>query len=72
MEMRTDKPGAGEAAAEKPLHRDRIALGMVAAVASFFMLNTMNVFAKLLSPAHSVRRWRMRKRCSSRRRFSCP
>ena len=37
-----------------PAHRDRIALGMAAAVASFFMLNTMNVFAKLLSPNHSV------------------
>ncbi len=33
---------------------DRIALGMAAAAASFLMLNTMNVFAKLLSPNHSA------------------
>src|SRR5271166_1949521 len=37
-----------------PLHRDRVALGMAASAASFFMLNTMNVFAKLLSPYHSA------------------
>ncbi len=55
MQFHPDKPGEGEVAPEnKPLHRDRIALGMAAAVASFFMLNTMNVFAKLLSPSHSV------------------
>ncbi len=55
MQLKADKPGVSEAAPQKaPAHRDRIALGMAAAVASFFMLNTMNVFAKLLSPAHSV------------------
>ncbi len=40
--------------AQQPVHRDRIALGMTAAAASFLMLNTMNVFAKLLSPHHSA------------------
>ncbi len=55
MEMKADKPGAVDAAPQtKPLHRDRIAFGMATAVASFLMLSTMNVFAKLLSPAHSV------------------
>jgi len=56
MQLKADKPKAVVAApeAKPPLHRDRIALGMSAAVASIFMLNTMNVFAKLLSPAHSV------------------
>jgi drug/metabolite transporter (DMT)-like permease len=34
--------------------RDRVALGMAASAASFFMLNTMNVFAKLLSANHSA------------------
>ncbi|MGA8768944.1 MAG: hypothetical protein WB610_00960, partial [Rhodomicrobium sp.] len=55
MQLKTDEPGVSEAAPQNaPAHRDRIALGMTAAVASFFMLNTMNVFAKLLSPNHSV------------------
>ena len=55
MQLKADKHGVREAAPQKaPAHRDRIALGMAAAVASFFMLNTMNVFAKLLSPNHSV------------------
>ncbi len=55
MQLKADKPGVSEGAPqEAPAHRDRIALGMAAAVASFFMLNTMNVFAKLLSPTHSV------------------
>src|SRR5208337_208911 len=55
MQFKPDKPGAAEAAPEtKPLHRDRIALGMAASAASIFLLNTMNVFAKLLSPTHSV------------------
>jgi len=55
MQLKADKPGVSEVAPQKaPAHRDRIALGMAAAVASFFLLNTMNVFAKLLSPAHSV------------------
>ena len=35
-------------------HADRVALGMAAAAASFFMINTMSVFAKLLSHDHSV------------------
>ena len=56
MQLKPDKPGVAEVASEAkpPLHRDRIALGMAASAASFFMLNTMNVFAKLLSPNHSV------------------
>ncbi len=55
MQLKAEKPGVSEGASQKaPAHRDRIALGMAAAVASFFMLNTMNVFAKLLSPTHSV------------------
>jgi hypothetical protein len=55
MQLKADKHRVREAAPQKaPVHRDRIALGMAAAVASFFMLNTMNVFAKLLSPNHSV------------------
>ncbi len=55
MQLKADKPDVSEAAPPKaPVHRDRIALGMAASVASFFMLNTMNVFAKLLSPTHSV------------------
>ncbi len=53
------KPDTGEtaplAAPPHPLvHRDRIGLGMAAAAAAFFMLSTMSVFAKLLSPAHSA------------------
>lgn len=35
-----------------PLHTDRIALGMAASAASVLMLNTMNMFAKLLSANH--------------------
>ena len=55
MQFKPDKRGAAEVAPEgKPLHTDRIALGMAAAAASIFLLNTMNVFAKLLSPTHSV------------------
>lgn len=56
MQLRLEKaeaqtaPLPGGAAA----HRDRIALGMASAIGSFFFLNTMNVFAKLLSAAHSV------------------
>ncbi|MGC2600693.1 MAG: DMT family transporter [Rhodomicrobium sp.] len=37
-----------------PAHLDRIALGMAASAASLFMLNTMNVFAKLLSSHHAA------------------
>lgn len=47
-------PTALAVAAPVPVHRDRVALGMAASAASFFMLNTMNVFAKLLSAHHSV------------------
>ena len=55
MQFNPDKPGAAKVAPQaKPLHTDRIALGMAASAASIFMLNTMNVFAKLLSPTHSV------------------
>lgn len=55
MQYKPDKPGERGAASEVvPLHRDRIALGIAAAVVCFFLLTTMNVFAKLLSPAHSV------------------
>jgi drug/metabolite transporter (DMT)-like permease len=55
MQFKPDTSGAAEVAPEeKPLHRDRIALGMATSAASIFMLNTMNVFAKLLSPTHSV------------------
>ncbi len=55
MQFKPDKPGASEAVAraKPPQHRDRVALGMAAAAACFFMLNTMSVFAKLLSPYHS-------------------
>ncbi|MFK8029052.1 MAG: DMT family transporter [Gammaproteobacteria bacterium] len=35
-------------------HQDRIALGMLAAVAAFFMFTVMNVAAKLLAERHSV------------------
>ena len=38
--------------AANPVHADRIGLGMAAAAASVFMLNTMNMFAKLLSAEH--------------------
>ena len=55
MQFKPDKPGALKVAPEtKPLHTDRIALGMAASAASIFLLNTMNVFAKLLSTTHSV------------------
>ena len=55
MQFKADKPEAAKVAPPKaPAHRDRIALGMAAAAASIFLLNTMNVFAKLLSPTHSV------------------
>ena len=50
--MQLDKAEMHEAA--PVLHRDRVVLGMAAATASFFFLNTMNVFAKLLSGTHSV------------------
>jgi drug/metabolite transporter (DMT)-like permease len=39
---------------EVPVHKDQVVLGMAASAASFFLLNTMNVFAKLLSVQHSV------------------
>ena len=35
-----------------PVHKDRVVYGMAASAASFLMLNTMNVFAKLLSTHH--------------------
>jgi drug/metabolite transporter (DMT)-like permease len=50
MDAESSEQGAAEA---KPRHRDRIALGMAAAAACFFMLNTMSMFAKLLSAHHS-------------------
>ncbi len=50
MQFEPNKRTPGAAA---PLHRDRIALGMAAAAACFFMLNTMSAFAKLLGPHHS-------------------
>ena len=48
------KPVLAEVHPVRAGHRDRIALGMAASAASLFMLNTMNVFAKLLSAHHSV------------------
>ncbi|MGO9172768.1 MAG: DMT family transporter [Rhodomicrobium sp.] len=56
MQFNPGKPLQAQAAAHRKrnLHADRIALGMAASAASFFMLNTMNAFAKLLSPHHSV------------------
>src|ERR1700731_484879 len=56
MQFKPDRPEPIAAAtpAPPPVHKDRIALGMAASAASFFMLNTMNVFAKLLSPYHSA------------------
>lgn len=56
MRLNPDKAGARtDTARAKPSpHRDRIALGMAAAAATFFALNTMSVFAKLLSPGHSA------------------
>jgi len=54
MQFKPDKAGPAAAAEQsKPaVHKDRVALGMAASAASFFMLNTMNVFAKLLSDHH--------------------
>jgi drug/metabolite transporter (DMT)-like permease len=56
MQFKPDKAGPVAAAAQsKPaVHKDRVALGMAASAASFFMLNTMNVFAKILSDHHSA------------------
>ncbi len=56
MQFQPGKAGRPPAAAplKAPGHLDRIALGMAASAASFFMLNTMNVFAKLLSAHHST------------------
>jgi len=55
MQFTTDKPSVLAAAhAKRTAQIDRIALGMAASAASFFALTTMNVFAKLLSPHHSV------------------
>jgi drug/metabolite transporter (DMT)-like permease len=56
MQFKPDQAGPVTAAAQsKPaVHKDRVALGMAASAASFFMLNTMNVFAKLLSEHHSA------------------
>jgi drug/metabolite transporter (DMT)-like permease len=56
MQLRQDKADPVVIAAPQtlPVHKDRVALGMAASAASFFMLNTMNVFAKLLSPYHSA------------------
>jgi drug/metabolite transporter (DMT)-like permease len=56
MQRRQDKADPVVIAAPQmlPVHKDRVALGMAASAASFFMLNTMNVFAKLLSPYHSA------------------
>ena len=56
MQFKPDTAGPVVVAAQskRAVHKDRIALGMAASAASFFMLNTMNVFAKLLSDHHSV------------------
>jgi drug/metabolite transporter (DMT)-like permease len=52
LELRKrDAPGAEQE--KQAAHRDRIALGMAAAAACFFMLTTMSMFAKLLGPHHS-------------------
>ncbi len=48
-----DRPEAAALRLKPALHKDQIVLGMAASAASFFMLNTMNVFAKLLSAHHS-------------------
>jgi drug/metabolite transporter (DMT)-like permease len=53
FELNRQKPD-DTAPVAAPVHRDRIALGMAAAAACFFMLNTMSMFAKLLSPTHSA------------------
>lgn len=55
MQFKPDTPGPATAAPAAPLpalHIDRFALGMAASVGSMFMLNTMNMFAKLLSDKH--------------------
>jgi drug/metabolite transporter (DMT)-like permease len=57
MQFKPDIPEpAATAAPQKPplVHRDRIAFGMAAAAAAFFMLSTMSMFAKLLSPTHTA------------------
>ncbi len=56
MQFAPEKTGPAQTAAQlkRTVHRDRIAAGMAAAAASFFMLNTMSAFAKLLSAHHSV------------------
>jgi drug/metabolite transporter (DMT)-like permease len=48
------RPAQAQAPKKRAAHMDRIALGMAASAASFFMLTTMNVFAKLLSAHHAV------------------
>jgi len=55
MQFRLEKaePLTVLAPPKRTLHKDRIVLGMAASAASFFMLNTMNMFAKLLSAYHS-------------------
>jgi drug/metabolite transporter (DMT)-like permease len=54
MQFKLDTPqqAAAVASPKAPVHKDHIALGMAASAASFFMLSTMNVFAKLLSAHH--------------------
>src|SRR3974390_2740261 len=56
MQFKPEKAGPPAVAAQSkpPVHTDKVALGMAASAASFFMLNTMNVFAKLLSDHHSA------------------
>jgi drug/metabolite transporter (DMT)-like permease len=55
MQQKAEVSAARVIAAPSPLvHRDRVVLGMACAAAGFFSLNTMNVFAKLLSAKHSV------------------
>ena len=56
MQFQPGKAGPALRAAQSKTagHVDRIVLGMAASAASFFMLNTMNVFAKLLSTQHST------------------
>ncbi len=56
MQFAPDKalPARAATHANRAVHTDRIAAGMAAAAASFLMLNTMSVFAKLLSPYHSA------------------
>ncbi len=54
MQFKLDTAAQAEtkASPKPPVHRDRVVYGMAASAASFFMLNTMNVFAKLLSTHH--------------------